>query len=423
MTIEKPTRRIPLAERFRALALIMNGRASSMPEFPAKYYVVRFDGGRRLYLKGGAAGEVKFTCQEEISHDIINYVFGSLDEGWHNWTASTVDGAFNFWATFTAPIEMPAPWRWIFDDGLTFHQVPFAPMMSASMDSCPHFKEMMSRSDNAKAVMQWIGSIFDPASDLQQYLWIYGHGNDGKGSLARFLSRVLASATTWQQPPQRGDKFWTHGLIGKRLVVYGDCNEAGFVTSGIFKSMTGGDLIRVEEKGGPTFSVKMQAKHLFLSNKRPTIDGDRADQRRIIYCEMESISGDSAQGYEEILWREGAAFLGICMRLYEELAGATIPVEKDASERLASMKEEELEYAVERYFEISPAHRMGATEFHAQSVAAGFRSPNAQGRFFDYLNRVFGIKKLREATGKREWFYTGLASKAALRDAREKDRW
>ncbi len=91
---------------------------------------------------------------------------------------------------------------------------------------------------------------------------------------------------------------------------------------------------------------------MFLSNKRPTIDGDRADQRRIIYCEMKGVPEDQISlKYEDGLWNEGAAFLGCCIRMHKALEGRRIPVEGDASEQLASMKEEELLYAAQRYFD------------------------------------------------------------------------
>ncbi len=91
MPSAQKTQRVPMAEKFRAVALAMSHQISSMPAFPSRYYIVRFDGGRRMFLRGTPNGEVVFTCQEEITHDILTYAFKELDEGWHNWTATTAE--------------------------------------------------------------------------------------------------------------------------------------------------------------------------------------------------------------------------------------------------------------------------------------------------------------------------------------------
>ena len=154
-------------------------------------------------------------------------------------------------------------------------------------------------------------------SYMQQYVWLHGKGNEGKGSLNRFLQRVFGPAYCSKQPNESGDKFWTHELLGKRLVVFPDCNDQKFVTSGLFKSMTGGDPVAVEAKGEMSYTTRLNAKYLVLSNEKPQISSEKADKRRIIYCEIAPREDLIDLNFEARLWDEGGAFLGKCWSLYQ----------------------------------------------------------------------------------------------------------
>ena len=59
--------------------------------------------------------------------------------------------------------------------------------------------------------------------------------------------------------PDKKNRFWTWGLVSKRLVVFseGEKSEASFPSSGYFKSLTGGDSVRIEEKNGGIYSMPL----------------------------------------------------------------------------------------------------------------------------------------------------------------------
>jgi phage/plasmid-associated DNA primase len=147
---------------------------------------------------------------------------------------------------------------------------------------------------------------------------MYGQGKDGKGTLNRFLARVFGGAFCAKTPPAKGDKFWTFGLIGKRLVSFADCDDTKFVASGLFKSLTGGDPMPVEAKKQMAFTYMPVAKYLFFSNRKPEISSERSDQRRIIYCEFKPADVVDEAGFQERLWEEGGAFLTNCIVKYAE---------------------------------------------------------------------------------------------------------
>jgi hypothetical protein len=170
---------------------------------------------------------------------------------------------------------------------------------------------------NAEAFLCFVGSLFYKESSLHNYCWVYGDGNDGKGAISRFLARVFGKSFRSKQAPDRNTKIgnWLHGIVGARLVCFPDCNNASFAASGIFKSITGGDHIEIEAKYQMPYTTQLDAKFIFFSNHVPNLSSERADMRRVIYCEFTE-PGTYDPEFEEKLWREAAQFISTCCELY-----------------------------------------------------------------------------------------------------------
>lgn len=200
---------------------------------------------------------------------------------------------------------------------LCFHRIPF--IMDANMET-PVTDEMMSRTSNSEALMKWIGSLFCDESDRSQYVWIYGEGGNGKGCLGRLLWRTFGSAFKSDSIPKRTDKFWSYGLLNKRIVMFPESEsyQSKFPSSGFFKSLTGGDAIRVEPKGKNSYSTFLDCKFMFLSNHAPMLKESIADKRRTIPCHME-VTTNYSPTFEEDLWKEAPGFFGKCLKMYLEM--------------------------------------------------------------------------------------------------------
>ncbi len=224
--------------------------------------------------------------------------------------------------------------------------------------------------------------------------------NDGKGAINRFLAKIFGGAYCAKQPPKVGDKFWTFGLIGKRLVAFPDCNDVRFVTSGLFKSLTGGD------------PVDVTAKYFFYSNEKPKISSEKADTRRIIYCEFEPTPLISDPTFEDRLWEEGGAFLARCIDSYTSAHPTPGPIvcEQPQLADWLSVVEERFEVIYEQHF-CRPAHphdtvtglngltweevqqRAIAPLRMQQILAHYFRSSVQSGEFLKWLEVKHGVKK------------------------------
>ncbi len=152
---------------------------------------------------------------------------------------------------------------------------------------------------------------------------------------------MLGRAYRAKQVPPPDDRFWTYGLRGSRLVVFPDCNNQSFVTTGLFKSLSGGDPVDVEKKNGMSFTEELFLKFMFFSNEVPMISEELADLRRLIFCEFE-LGGVYEPGFEGKLWDEGGAFLTACINEYRALCPnhGPIPTDGEANDALAAVTDE-----------------------------------------------------------------------------------
>lgn len=233
----------------------------------------------------------------------------------------------------------------------------------------------------------------------------------------------LGAAARWDQPPSKDDKFWTSGLLGKRLVVFGDCNNYGFPISGLFKSLTGGDLIRVEEKGRPSTTVELGCKFLFLSNDTPLLSSQKSDMRRAIFCKMQPIpkEKDIGPNYEDYLWYEAPHILEKCLDIYLTdtfTTGGRIVADMSEVEAIASENEEPYAVLLQTRFALTTDHNLHHKDrsyvhpIHMQKVLKdeGLRETRQQKNFLRYLKERHGVEKVNVTIDKglREWRYLGL---------------
>lgn len=373
-----------------------------LPEFPVKFHVMTDSDGECFVLEQQDREEVRRTTNTRVGQEVLKFI---KDQGYpfgmqkltHQHMAQVVHEFLAIAPRIPEPnmvLELSQP-------GLTYRRLHFNFLSDPGLVLSPTFAEMMSRTTNASALMQWIGSIFDPDADLQQYVWLFGGGQNGKSALGRFLSMILGGGARSVQPPGMQDKFWTINLIGKRLVIYADCNNAKFVTSGLFKSMTGGDAVPAEIKLGATLQVVLKAKHLFFSNKKPGIGSGEADQRRIILCEMAPIGVETDPFYEEKLWQEAPTFLGECINHYLDHSGPRrrIKADETAARELAFENDEMFESIFHQCFAEAPGEILEASKFINALNNMGLRDPDKQRLFREYCELSHGLIRDRKKKG------------------------
>lgn len=310
-----------------------------------------------------APGVVKYVGRDVVIGSLLRYLEDNL--GGSKYFALGFRQAkecIDYWATKTLPIPVPKPFTTASDTSLTFHRLPFD--FVHTEEPTPTFDQLLKRmgTDQDTLVRLWIGSLFVEESDQSSYLWIYGEGNDGKGRLASVLGKIFGPAYLGSTvPDDRNMRFWTHSLLGKRLVCFGECNNYNFPMTALFKSITGGDTVNVEEKGKNMFSTKLQCRFLFLSNERPGITGSRANLRRALYVKMRPMTDEEeknrmpAAEMESRLWDEVPAFIGRCIAEYRSKYPHHAPIIADDKAKaglddLVAENEELLAVVTDRYF-------------------------------------------------------------------------
>lgn len=289
----------------------------------------------------------------------------------------TIDFFYAFSKNFEEPI---APIMFKSDIGYCYHRLAFDPAKGAM----PTFDEIIQRTGNAQAMMAFIGSLFEPLADRQQYLWLYSDGETGKGALARFLAFVLQGAYLGHRAPLKDDRFWLAPCVGKRLVVIPECDNYNFVNNAQFKMATGGDKIPVEEKGQPLVSVSPTWKFIVSSNEKPSIVRSKSSIRRVIFCEMGNYAGKKLpeRAYDALLQSEAPAILYNCFEAYRLSCPnkGEIPNDKEILEELVREGEESFDSMARRWLNVWPKDALEHLHFNER--------PSFNGDYFDIIRRV-----------------------------------
>lgn len=281
------------------------------------------------------------------------------------------------------------------DKGLAYHRLPFD---LDSTDECPTFDELFSRMTNAPAVLAFIGSIFDATSSREQFPYIYGVGENGKGRLLEYLLWQLDDAATIANVPKgEGAKRWFNAqTYNKRLVCFGECDQFSFATSEEMKAITGNSYVPVDDKREKLFRGRAICKFIFASNVKPTVERVAAHKRRVIFAEMEPIKGPpvSPRAYDLKLRAEGHAFLSKCWREYQRhgASGGVIATDNEVFTRLAEYNEEDFQEIVNEKCVISPDLFVLSSDIAELLKGAGLPG-TAKRRMLRFLEQRYGVKR------------------------------
>jgi hypothetical protein len=365
----------------------------------SQFFVVQPEPGIRLVLRLLRDNVVEFVKEEAVAHAIYKhtrYLSGyALD-------AAGAVKAKDTWIMATDPISEPKQILMKSEPGICYNRLPFDPIYDESKH--PLFSEMLSRTTNAKAFAAFFGSLFYEKSDRSQYVWLFGEGDNGKGSWILFAMRVFGLAAGAVSTPTRSpgggyDKHWSTQLIGKRLIAFTDVDDYTFVKSGLFKSITGNDRIPIERKFKDAYTASLSCKYIFASNERPQVGDQKADRKRIIYCEMQPFSGEADSEYNARVWQEAPYIIATCRKMYEDMCPTygVIPTE-DADELEAVIESNTADFSavLSRYFNVGAFDENGVRVFFGPGCSVPAFADLIRGRLgWSYARYNEFIKWLR----------------------------
>lgn len=318
-----------LSELAHHVALKMDRLLSaprSWPEFPERFYIVEDSAKRKSVVEDIGNKVVEHRVDSYVTEKIFRYCTTQLSSvPGAQITYRQAEAIRQAWVSLTRPLaEAPLALAEKSDDRYTFKRLTFDAPITTTEDGiikvppCPPcFAEFLGRCTHATAIAAFIGSLFYPESNRQQYLYIYGEGQDGKGALLRMLFELLGSAVQPMQPKEKGDRFWNFRAYGKRLLLFTDCGDTTYFMSPDFKALTGEDPLFFEEKGKMGFAAIPSCKVLVASNVKPSISTQKSDLRRLIFATVRPFDQDKLQDkYEKFLLLEAEHIVRFCKAIY-----------------------------------------------------------------------------------------------------------
>ncbi|HEY9871902.1 MAG TPA: phage/plasmid primase, P4 family, partial [Candidatus Obscuribacterales bacterium] len=148
-------------------------------------------------------------------------------------------------------------------------------------------------------------------SDLQRFLHLIGVGGSGKGTFIRLLSDLIGVSNIHSTTLEDwcGNRFEVANAYRKRLIAFWD-EDKKVGSLGKFKSLTGGDLLRGEEKGKKAFHFLFDGMVIIASNF-PIFAGDNSSgmsRRTITVPFMNAIAPGQRRDLNAEFQAELAAF-------------------------------------------------------------------------------------------------------------------
>jgi len=113
--------------------------------------------------------------------------------------------------------------------------------------------------------------------NLLQKAWIFdGRGNNDKSTFLNLLTALVGKDNVSAVPLQKleGNRFAAAELKDKYLNVVADLSDADLKTSGLFKAITGGDMLQAERKGQHPFRFFPFVKLVYSCNALPDATDD-----------------------------------------------------------------------------------------------------------------------------------------------------
>lgn len=149
--------------------------------------------------------------------------------------------------------------------------------------------------ESKKALLQEYGGLILSninVSRKKTALVLYSQiGNTGKSQFISLLQYILgvSQVTTIQlQDMNEKSKFAIGSIVDKRLISMGDGSGASIKDDSIFKALTGGDCVKVEQKGKQPYSYNFKGGIIIACNNLPSFTGDKGshlfERLQIVPC-------------------------------------------------------------------------------------------------------------------------------------------
>lgn len=168
-------------------------------------------------------------------------------------------------------------------------------------------RQILPNNDTRRAVIRFLAYCLTGYNFMQQALFFYGTGSNGKSTLAKLLQETLGTFATSlkaeilmkSQFPRDGEapSPSTADLFGKRLAVVSESHKDRALDEEKFKSLTGGDFIKARQLHSGNIEFENIAKLVICGNYLPRIADadDFSITRRIMIAPFTQTFKDSSR--------------------------------------------------------------------------------------------------------------------------------
>ena len=299
----------------------------------ARYLLKRLnlcvDGAGQYYLYNEGLGLWKSVSETEIAKVARNLLHEVVPDIWRrSWEqeymvalqremifVDAVDSARHLLNLENGMLDLST--QKLISHGTQWHSTIRIPVQYDPEAQCPRFMQFLREvtlddEDCIRVIQEIMGYCLTSEMKLQKAFFFYGAGSNGKSVLAAVMERLCGLENVSHTPLSTlNKKFGMQELPGKILNISPENDSYGKdIDTQMLKSITGGDIVAVEQKYKTASSVQMRCKLLFLLNQLPTTkDTSHGFYRRLVLIPFERIFKPEEQD------------CGLLEKLYEELPG------------------------------------------------------------------------------------------------------
>jgi P4 family phage/plasmid primase-like protien len=156
---------------------------------------------------------------------------------------------------------------------------------------------------------QFFGNCLTTLTDAQQFLYLFGLGDDGKSAITNLLTRLLGGYAGTLDESIMSSKGrntanyhqFLYKLKGLRLALVPEMSD-GRLNEAAIKNITGGDVIEARPLFQMPVSFQNKAKLVFVSNHEPNVKlaENKGMMRRLVMCRFNRIITEK-KAFSELL--------------------------------------------------------------------------------------------------------------------------
>lgn len=287
-----------------------------------------------------------------------------------------------------------------------------------------------------EVLQEFMGYTLLPDCRYEKFLTLHGNGANGKSTVMTTWKAMLGVDNVSHVALDRfGTEFHLAQLEGKLANMSSDLNHVDSFAEGVLKQLTSGEPLQVNVKYKDPYAMRTTAKLIFGANELPTIN-DRSDGvwRRLIAMPFlvrftERTAGPNQSGHDQLDGQQSRADTERTTRLQRELPGilnwalaglrrlldqggftacgvcaASLAAHRELSDPFRLFAAECLEVRPD-----AGAYTALTYEVYKAFCLRNGSKPLGNSRFGARILGMSGVDKDRDGTGRRHWYYRGLA--------------